>query len=49
MREGYQGLVGLYEKQKKAKTLGKHELDNAENMVLNLEGFCDYKLAEFKK
>ena len=49
MQDGGQALMGLFEQQKKAKVLGKHELDNAENMVLNLEGFCEYKIAEFKK
>jgi hypothetical protein len=49
MQDGQQGLANLYSTAKKQKLISKNELNAAENAMVNLGGFTDYKLAEFSK
>jgi hypothetical protein len=49
MQAGQEGLTTLYNKTKKDKSLSKNELNQVENALINLAGFSQYKLDEFKK
>ena len=49
MSSGNTMLYQLFKQAKKQKSYSKHELDQIENALENIEPFIDYKKSEFAK